>query len=120
MRFRRSTSVPTLVPVLAVIAATVTASLGWPQTPAALSTQQFVEMDSSREQGQRATDILKALAVSPGDQVADVGAGNGYYSSRLSEAVGPAGKVFAEEISDYMVNLLEQRVKLFALKNVEV
>ena len=87
---------------------------------APLTVQQFNEMDRSREQGQRPAGILKALAVSSGDWVADVGAGNGYYSQRLAELVGPSGKVFAEDISAFMMNLLNQRVKLFDLRNVEV
>jgi ubiquinone/menaquinone biosynthesis C-methylase UbiE len=104
-----------------LFAASIGVLWGWQQdsTPALLTIERFKEMDRSREQGQRATDMLKALAVSTGDWVADVGAGNGYYSQRLSEVVGPGGKVFAEDISDYMMNFLKQRVKLFNLGNVE-
>jgi len=105
-----------------LFAAGISAVWGWQQdsTSAPLTIQRFNEMDHSREQGQRSTDILKALAVSTGDWVADVGAGNGYYSQRLSEVVGPSGKGFAEDISDHMVNFLNQRVKLFNLGNMEV
>jgi ubiquinone/menaquinone biosynthesis C-methylase UbiE len=108
------------IAVLTVLASAIV-SPARPQTPTSnLVVQQFNEENSVREQGQRATDMLKALAVSAGDWVADVGAGNGYYAQRLSQIVGPAGKVFAEDISDRTMNLLEQRVKLFDLRNVEV
>lgn len=69
---------------------------------------------------QRAADIVKAMEVTTGDQVADVGAGAGYYSTRLSVLVGPAGKVFAEDISDTSIGWLNRRVTLFKLPNVEV
>jgi hypothetical protein len=49
--------------------------------------------DENREADQRATELLKAMGVSRGDRVADVGAGNGYYSMRLSQMVGAEGKV---------------------------
>jgi predicted methyltransferase len=52
--------------------------------------------------------------------VADVGAGGGYYSMRLSAIVGPQGKVFAEEVWDSALKWLALRVKLFDLHNVEI
>src|SRR5579863_5449645 len=71
------------------------------------------------ERYQRASDVLKALEVSRGDWVADVGAGAGYYSMRLSDLVGPTGKVFADDMSDDSMRWLLQRVKVFDLRNVE-
>jgi ubiquinone/menaquinone biosynthesis C-methylase UbiE len=123
MRFlNRLLTVPVFMALMTVLATTAIVSKASPQNAPSppLTIQQFNEADSTREQAQRATDILKALAVSSGDWVADVGAGNGYYSQRLSEVVGPTGKVFAEDISDYMMGFLKARVKLFDLKNVEL
>jgi hypothetical protein len=51
--------------------------------------EDFKAGDQNREVQQRPTDLLKALNASPGDWVADVGAGAGYYSMRLSTIVGP-------------------------------
>ena len=73
-----------------------------------------------RERTQRATDILKALEISRGDWAADVGAGNGYYAQRMADLVGPAGKVFAEDIADHAIEWLQRRVKAHDLRNVEV
>jgi len=90
-----------------------------PGNPATL--EDFKAADAAREAwDQRATDILKALEVAAGDWVADVGAGAGYYSVRLSALVGPGGKVFAEDISDTALVWLDRRVKLFHLPNVEL
>jgi predicted methyltransferase len=82
--------------------------------------EDFKAGDEKREPYQRATDVLKALEIVRGDRVADVGAGAGYYAMRLSEIVGPEGKVFAEDISDSAIGWLNRRVKVFDLRNVEV
>ncbi len=88
--------------------------------PSRLTVQAFNDRDKGREQFQRATDMLKALALVPGDWAADVGAGDGYYSQRIAELVGPQGKVFAEEVYDSPLESLRQRAKLFGLANFEV
>ena len=82
--------------------------------------EDFKAGDQNREVQQRATDLLQAMNASPGDLVADVGAGAGYYAMRLSTIVGPQGKVFAEEIWNPALRSLDLRVKLFDLHNVEV
>jgi precorrin-6B methylase 2 len=75
--------------------------------------------DARFEAYQRATDLLASLHLSKGDWAADIGAGGGYYSMRLSELVGLQGKVFAEDISDSAVRAIQQRVETFHLENVE-
>ena len=82
--------------------------------------ESYDALDKSRELEQSATDLLKAMEVSRGDWVADLGAGGGYYSMRLSQLVGPEGKVFAEDISVDTIGWLNERVKAFDLRNVEV
>ncbi len=82
--------------------------------------EDFQAGDQNREALQRATDLVGATNASPGDWVADVGAGAGYYSMRLSKMVGPTGKVFAEDISTSMLEKLDLRVTLFHLANVEL
>jgi ubiquinone/menaquinone biosynthesis C-methylase UbiE len=82
--------------------------------------EDFQAVDEKRELYQRASDLVKTLRLSPGDWVADVGAGAGYYVMRLSEVVGPEGKVLAEDITDSAVELLNRRITVFDLRNVEV
>ena len=52
--------------------------------------------------------------------VADVGSGEGYYTVRLSPAVGPRGRVLAEDIVEETRNRLAQRVNRERLDNVAV
>jgi hypothetical protein len=55
--------------------------------------------------------MLASLEIKPGSVVADVGAGVGYHTWRLSQIVGPTGKVFAEDIQEGMIRLLRQNVE---------
>jgi protein-L-isoaspartate O-methyltransferase len=72
-----------------------------PGNPSTL--EDFKAGDASREPYQKASDLLTALQVSRGDWVADVGAGAGYYSTRMADMVGPEGRVFAEDISNSVI-----------------
>jgi ubiquinone/menaquinone biosynthesis C-methylase UbiE len=58
--------------------------------------------------------------VEPGMWVADVGAGEGYYSVRLSPLVGPRGRVLAEDILPDVRDRLAERVQRENLENVAV
>ncbi|HEX6211836.1 MAG TPA: class I SAM-dependent methyltransferase [Methylomirabilota bacterium] len=61
---------------------------------------------------------LDALAIRPGQAVADVGAGSGYFTERLARRVGPEGRVYAVDIQPEMLERLEARVKRAGLSNV--
>jgi SAM-dependent methyltransferase len=53
--------------------------------------------------------IVDAFGLSPGDRVADVGAGTGAFTGPLAAAVGPSGKVYAVDISPAFVEHLAER-----------
>lgn len=90
-----------------------------PNTNDPSTVEDFRAGDKSRET-QRPRSILKAVHLSKGDWVADVGSGDGFYSMGLSRIVGPSGKVFAEEIWDMAVGWSTKRVSAFRLTNVSV
>ncbi len=64
--------------------------------------------------------VVELAGVEPGMWVADVGAGEGYYSVRLSPVVGPRGRVLAEDIVPEVRDKLAQRVHRENLDNVAV
>jgi ubiquinone/menaquinone biosynthesis C-methylase UbiE len=74
-----------------------------------------------RESRQRQEDcetLLRELKVEPGQTVCDFGCGNGFYTLKLAEAVGPRGKVYAVDIQPQMLRLLAKRAKEAGLKNI--
>jgi ubiquinone/menaquinone biosynthesis C-methylase UbiE len=73
-----------------------------------------------RESEEQPSKAITALDIRPGQVVADVGAGSGYYTVRLAERVGPNGRVFATDIQPEMLSLLRTRVSRARLDNVEL
>jgi SAM-dependent methyltransferase len=74
--------------------------------------------DPSREAWQKPDEVVALLDLSPGMTVVDVGAGTGYFISRLSRAVGESGKVIATDIETDMVRYLTERAAREKLANV--
>ncbi len=64
--------------------------------------------------------VLATLEVKPGDQVAEIGAGGGYWLPFLVEAVGETGTVYAVEVTDELVAELHERVEREGWGNVTV
>ncbi len=74
--------------------------------------------EDTRERAGEAARVMQLLGIQPGMAVADIGAGSGYYTVRLAQRVGPAGRVFAEDIMpDYLAGL-QRRVAAEKLGNV--
>ena len=67
-----------------------------------------------------AEEVIDLAQVKPGMSVADVGAGEGYYTVRLARAVGPKGRVLAEDIVPEVRDELSERIQREQLDNVAV
>src|SRR5438128_8019298 len=67
-----------------------------------------------------AEEVMELAGVKPGMSVADVGAGEGYYTIRLARVVGPKGRVLAEDILPDVRDALSDRVQRERLDNVAV
>ena len=75
--------------------------------------------EAPRDQWQRAADVFEAMGVAPGSVVADLGAGGGWFTTRLARAVGAGGKVYAVDVNP--VSLRELRDALpKELSNIEI
>ena len=74
--------------------------------------------DPARDEYQKPDEVLKALALRPGDVVADIGAGSGYFTLRFARAVGEAGRVYAVDVSPDMVRHLNRRLRDAGIRNV--
>ena len=58
--------------------------------------------------------------VAPGQVVADLGCGPGYYTMALAECVGPEGKVYAVDIDKKSIRALEKQAGKGGYHNIEV
>lgn len=83
--------------------------------------EQSVRMFESegREVFDRRHDILAALGLRPGMAVADIGAGTGFFARLFAKAVGPAGRVYATDISPPYVRRLAEIAREPGMGHVE-
>jgi SAM-dependent methyltransferase len=66
--------------------------------------------EETRDRAGEAERVMNLLGVTAGLDVADIGAGSGYYTVRLARRVGPTGHVFAEDIVPPYLERLARRV----------
>lgn len=76
--------------------------------------------EGQRDRVKEAEAVMAASGVTPGMTVADIGAGEGYYTIRLAERVGPRGRVLAEDIVKAYHDRLAERIYRERLDNVSV
>ena len=75
---------------------------------------------SGRDGYQQPERVIESLGLRPGQRVAEIGAGGGYWLPFLSGAVGPAGTVYAVEVEAELVEKLRAFREEEELDNVEV
>jgi len=63
--------------------------------------------------------ILEALELRQGQNVADIGAGGGYFCLQFAKVVGSKGKVYAVDTNPELLKFIEQKAKELGLNNVE-
>lgn len=76
--------------------------------------------EDARDRAGEAEEVMRLAGIRPGMSVADIGAGEGYYTVRLSPLVGANGRVLAQDIVPETRDRLAQRVQREGLDNVTV
>jgi len=74
--------------------------------------------DPSRDAWQKPKEVIEKLAITPGSRVADLGAGGGYFTWYLAEAVGSQGIVYAVEIDETALSIIKKEMHARGLTNV--
>src|SRR5690348_8376248 len=72
-----------------------------------------------RDEWQQPERVMDALGIYDGNHVADVGAGSGWFTTRLARRVGPNGRVYAEDINPLMLESIRNAAEREGLRNVQ-
>jgi arsenite methyltransferase len=72
-----------------------------------------------RDRWQHADEVVGALGLGSGASVADLGAGGGYFTFRLADAVGPTGRVYAVDVDDDLQAYVAAEARSRGATNVE-
>lgn len=72
----------------------------------------------SREVFAARDEVIAACELKAGEQVADVGAGTGFYSQLFAKGVGPAGRVFSVDIAPNFLEHIETRAQAMGALNI--
>jgi ubiquinone/menaquinone biosynthesis C-methylase UbiE len=76
--------------------------------------------EETRDRRNEAETVMDMAEIEPGMTVADIGAGNGYYTIRLAPRVGSEGRVLAQDVIPETRDRLAERVTRERLDNVSV
>ena len=74
--------------------------------------------DPKRDAYQKPHEVVHALGLKPGEVIADIGAGSGYFTFHLARHVGEKGKVYAVDISPDMILHINRRIRDTKATNV--
>lgn len=91
-----------------------------PDRPVASTVSTKWSTEEARDRVNEAEDVMDTADVHPGVTVADIGAGDGYYTVRLAQRVGPNGRVLAQDILPTVIEKLADRVARERLDNVSL
>jgi ubiquinone/menaquinone biosynthesis C-methylase UbiE len=72
-----------------------------------------------RVSSQKVEQVISRLNLKPGMTVADIGAGSGLFSRPLAKAVAPAGRVYAVDIQQDLLDYINKRDKDENIRNVQ-
>jgi arsenite methyltransferase len=84
-------------------------------------TKAYIAMleDPERDEYQKPHEVLMALDLKPGETIADIGSGSGYFTLRFAAHVGDTGRVLAVDIDPEMIRYLNRRVRDAGVRNVQ-
>jgi SAM-dependent methyltransferase len=82
--------------------------------------QNTQEKDRDRWMWQLPRHVMESIGVRPGMVVADVGAGEGYFSLLMAERVGDGGRVYANDINERALGVLRERCREDKIENIKI
>lgn len=91
-----------------------------PYRPVSDTTSNAFTSEQVRDDRQEAQTVMDEADITEGMTVADIGAGEGYYTVRLAARVGENGRVLAQDIDQGALNRLGQRIERERFDNVSI
>jgi len=125
MRFNRFTSIGALVVLLATSAPGLRAqnTAAPPAQHRATSTPYTGDLSifetAGRDERLHINKVMDILAIAPGKDVADIGAGSGWFTVRAARRVTNSGMVYAVDINPQSITYIDQRIQKEQLRNVK-
>jgi ubiquinone/menaquinone biosynthesis C-methylase UbiE len=111
---------PAASALVSAAAASATPALALKREPANVMSYEKADWleREGRAEKEKPEMVIEAMEIRPGMTVAEIGAGSGFFSRRLAKAVGPTGKVYAEDIQPEMLDLLKKNDAKEGITNV--
>ena len=81
--------------------------------------KQWAYQGIDRDQWQQSDKVIATLQIPAGAEIADIGAGGGYFTFHLAKAAGPNGKVYAVDIDRGTNQLIDERANKEGINNVQ-
>jgi SAM-dependent methyltransferase len=91
-----------------------------PDRPVASIVSPIWHSEDERDAAKEVPQVARLLGIEPGMTIADIGAGSGYYVTRLSPLIGERGRIIAEDVTPGYLRLLEAKVRDLHLTNVTI
>jgi arsenite methyltransferase len=66
----------------------------------------------------KADEIMQMLSVQPGQTIADIGSGGGYFTFRFAQIVGASGRVYAVDTNQEFLDFIQQQATKQGVSNV--
>jgi ubiquinone/menaquinone biosynthesis C-methylase UbiE len=82
--------------------------------------QQLNAVEAERDRWQRPADVIAPLNLKSGSVVVDLGSGAGYFALKLSDVVGPTGRVIAIDLRRLSLLFLRVRAFLQGKRNIQI
>ena len=87
-------------------------------TPKELAGALKRQLNPARKKWQKPATLVRALRLRPGQVIAEIGAGPGYFTPLLARAVGPSGHIFAVDPEAQVLDVLRKRLARAGVANV--
>jgi len=89
-----------------------------PDRPVARIISPSYSTEEKRDRHGEAERVMDRLGIKPGMRVADVGAGDGYYTVRLARRLGPAATIYAQDVEPRYLRGLVKRLEREGIRGV--